>query len=454
MDSIDFPTTERRAALFNIQKPLELSTDDFEANWWPLADSFWVRTQKYSLVNGDKGLVYACRLSMPFKSSTRAEGVPLAKRRITSKRIPIDCPASIRVLHTTDKRTKVESYKDAPHHCHPLDDIDLIKLPKATQHIVALEAKKPYKPPSIVTAVKEIAQEQGIGEVMSHVTRTQVANIQRTLRHSENAYLAGASQLETDISDAICFLESKGYRYSRFSAERSQSSESALKGAQQSHGLFFARSSQLTALVKHGWLTLIDATHGTNKHDWRLFTLYVRDSNGCWNVGGHFLVSHEDIPAVTKGLKTIRHFAPQWEPRYILSDDSAVEVGGVHAAFPGINFGEQNCDPLRCTVHTMRSWMRKIYITSVRNKMIQAMNKTTQIGCDMMIQQALAACSVAEVTAVIKRYSQNSKEWALWARQHSPLLLQVTTTNPLESYHSELKRLSSKTHGLFGKTTC
>ncbi|PKK56629.1 hypothetical protein RhiirC2_858535 [Rhizophagus irregularis] len=41
-------------------------------------------------------------------------------------------------------------------------------------------------------------------------------------------------------------------------------------------------------------------------------------------------------------------------------------------------------------------------------------------------------------------------EWALWARQHSPLLLQVTSTNPLESYHSEIKRLTSSKHGLIG----
>src|SRR5207245_1188156 len=51
----------------------------------------------------------------------------------------------------------------------------------------------------------------------------------------------------------------------------------------------------------------------------------------------------------------------------------------------------------------------------------------------------------------IKRnYMKNTQQWALWARQHSPLLLQVTTTNPLESYHSELKRLTSSLHGLIG----
>lgn len=47
--------------------------------------------------------------------------------------------------------------------------------------------------------------------------------------------------------------------------------------------------------------------------------------------------------------------------------------------------------------------------------------------------------NVQDVVKTVKRYSKNIEEWAVWARQHSPLLLQVTTTNPLESYHSGSK---------------
>ena len=80
------------------------------------------------------------------------------------------------------------------------------------------------------------------------------------------------------------------------------------------------------------------------------------------------------------------------------------------------------------------------------------MHKTTKIGCENMIKEALeAAKGVKESTDTINRYSEKSREWALWSRQHSPLLLQVTTTNPLESYHGELKRLSAKTHSIFGR---
>jgi hypothetical protein len=35
--------------------------------------------------------------------------------------------------------------------------------------------------------------------------------------------------------------------------------------------------------------------------------------------------------------------------------------------------------------------------------------------------------------------------WAAYARQHSPLLMQITTTNPVEAWHNSLKRGPSTT---------
>jgi len=69
----------------------------------------------------------------------------------------------------------------------------------------------------------------------------------------------------------------------------------------------FAHSEQLKKLERHGWLTLIDSTYKTNRYDWRLFTLYVRDTYGCWNVGAHFFVSSEDADTVAEALTIIRN---------------------------------------------------------------------------------------------------------------------------------------------------
>ena len=150
-------------------------------------------------------------------------------------------------------------------------------------------------------------------------------------------------------------------------------------------------------------------------------------------------------------LKLVRKFERRWSPRYILADQSSVEANAISAAFPGLPAGEQQCDVLLCTVHTMRTWLSKIYHPKTREKMILAMHKRIQIGCEEIIQQAINRCPVPAVQQYIARnYQTNTQRWALWARQHSPLLLQVTTTNPLESYHSELKQRTSPSFGLIG----
>jgi len=83
-----------------------------------------------------------------------------------------------------------------------------------------------------------------------------------------------------------------------------------------------------------------------------------------------------------------------------------------------------------------------------------AMHKRTKIGCEKLIQDAINDCTIPTIRNYIQRnYAKNTEQWALWARQHSPLLLQVTSTNPLESYHNELKRSTSPSHGLIGMSS-
>ena len=98
------------------------------------------------------------------------------------------------------------------------------------------------------------------------------------------------------------------------------------------------------------------------------------------------------------------------------------------------------CSVVLCTVHVMRTWMSKIYGDDARSKMVLAMHRRTRAGCEENIHQAIhLAPTQAVKNYIMKNYANNTEKWALYARQHSPLLLQVTTTNAVESYHSELK---------------
>ncbi|CAB4374747.1 unnamed protein product [Rhizophagus irregularis] len=153
------------------------------------------------------------------------------------------------------------------------------------------------------------------------------------------------------------------------------------KSIKSTKGIVFAHPTQLEKLRSHEWLTLIDSTHKTNKYNWRLFTLYVRDTYGCWNVGAHFFVSNKDCDTVSE----------------------AIEAKAIKKAFPRISAGEQKCEVILCVIHVTRTWMTKIYEKQTRDVMNAAMHKKTKIGSEKLVQDAINDCPVPTIQNYIKR---------------------------------------------------
>jgi len=316
--------------------------------------------------------------------------------------------------------------------------------------LVKQEAIKSYPPVAIVDAVKDLASDKlSLGNSVQELKWKEVANIKYQLRGPMEIHLVGSDKLNSDVLAAVSYLKEQEYY-----VEHYYTSQQPTKGASRrsTQGFVFARPQQLEKLQLHGWLTQMDSTHKTNKHDWRLFTLYIRDGYGCWDVGAHFFVSNEDSETIAQPLRIVRNQCLRWTPRYFLLDQSSTEANSIRQVFPGLHGGEQECEVLLCTVHVMRTWISKVYDKKTRETMVLAMHKRTRIGCEQLLQDAVNTCPVSTISKYIERnYKKNTHQWALWARQHSPLLLQVTSTNALESFHSELKRTSSHSHGLIGK---
>ena len=53
---------------------------------------------------------------------------------------------------------------------------------------------------------------------------------------------------------------------------------------------------------------------------------------------------------------------------------------------------------------------------------------------------SLVHCSYLSIGSLQKEWLDSRAQWAMWARQHSQILLQVTTTNPCKACHQKLKR--------------
>ncbi|RIB14288.1 hypothetical protein C2G38_2195574 [Gigaspora rosea] len=359
----DLTPNQRRDLLFNIKQPLELSTEEFDTEY------------------------------------TRKDDIPSDKRRKTKVR-------------PSEAKVRIERFENLPDHTHTLDNIEKIKRSQVVRNLVEQESLKDYRPPAILNAVKEYAKEKlNLDESMKELKHKEVTNIKYKVRGSLDAHLIGNPKRSLDIQESISFLEQQKYKVERYSIPHNSSM-----------GLVFINQNQIKNLEKYGWLTLIDSTHKTNRYDYRLFTLYVRNGYGCQDVGAHFFVSKEDGITVAEALKKIRRFVLNWKSRYILQDQSSIEENSIRIVFPGLKM-----------------------------KMTQVMYKRSKIGCEALIQQAINECPVPAIKRYISRnYTKNSHQWALWARTHSPLLLQVISTNSLESYYSELKRTTSQTYGLIG----
>ena len=126
-----------------------------------------------------------------------------------------------------------------------------------------------------------------------------------------------------------------------------------------------------------------------------------------------------------------------WKPRYVLTDDSSIEQLAVQKAFPGLIAGEQNIQHLLCTVHSNRTLLRKLGSSAARpayNLLRQAMFCFTGIKCRELCEEAIRVAPGDSFREYIrKHWLTTAPKWALFAWQHSPLLLQITTTNPCVS---------------------
>ncbi|CAB4484293.1 unnamed protein product [Rhizophagus irregularis] len=202
---------------------------------------------------------------------------------------------------------QVERHKNSPNYTHSLSEIDRLKRPKAIRSLVEIEAAKNYSAPTITSAVKEYATlELGLDEPARELKRKEVANIKYKVRGPAETYLIGNPNLKLDISDSISYLTEQGYHIEKYCISQR---------------------------------SIRDSTHKTNRYDWRLFTLYVRITYGCWNVDAHFFVSSEDADTVTEALIIIRNKYCHWSPRYILSDHSNIEAKSIKKTFPGMAAG-------------------------------------------------------------------------------------------------------------------
>lgn len=132
----------------------------------------------------------------------------------------------------------------------------------------------------------------------------------------------------------------------------------------------------------------------------------------------------------------------------MLTDDSAAEQRAVKMAFPGLVAGEGEVSHLLCMWHseqTLKRTMSRPDCKKAQRHLRAALRyRKTTIGCEESIQAAIDAAPEDKRKYVINEWSKTREKWAYTYRTHSPLLLQVPTTSPVEGYHSAIKNKEGK----------
>jgi hypothetical protein len=289
------------------------------------------------------------------------------------------------------------------------------------------------------------------------MTRQDVANAGRKWKalNPDPRFKNGRAPWEEQVKEAEQWLKlsAEGSRVSVLSAV-------VQRDGSASECLLWAHPERIELLCWRGHLALMDATHGTNKLGWYLYTVMVRDENGTHRPVAHFLTRRQDGDIVAAALKELRGWTggPEgWQCRWFLTDDSAAEQKAVREAFPSTPGGGEETGHLLCRFHMGQQLTRRFRKShpALAHLLAILRYRRTRAGAEASMAAALDAIECLGHPSKKEedlRYLQNfliptMDQWGHYVRTESALLLQATTTNPIESWHAVLK------HKQINKTT-
>ncbi|KAF8428713.1 hypothetical protein EV426DRAFT_711386 [Tirmania nivea] len=331
----------------------------------------------------------------------------LCKRRHSSIRTQDLCHVRIKVTRPVDGTTVTIERLDEHTHNHDIEESFRIKKPSILINSIKAEAVKNYSASQIFHALRGAGTHEGSERLQvvggASLTRHDIANLKRGTKTEDKRNLPYGTNFEDDVKQACGLLTEKKWLYEELQVIDSKK--------ECRWGLVFADPKRLLILQRRGWFTQFDATHKLNRWSHNMFSFLIRNEHNIWIPAVHLVVERENGDIIAEGLRTIKKWCNnKWQPVYRL--------------------------------------------------LKQAMYCFTQIKNQELCMQAIATASSMNDQETAKyiqtHWLQTASKWAMYARQHSPLLLQVTTTNACEAWHRKLKSgagLSKgqvASHGIYG----
>ena len=388
-----------RTDVFELDAVLDFPSAGDWSEKWKFIDNCWRKKSSTTL-----GTIFECRLNgLRQKCDSKSNGNIRRKGRYL--RNPC-CPAMM-IVSARNSGVCVQKHGDWSSHSHTLDLMDQIRSCLFIREYIKNEAQRGYDLEAISNAFHKKFDSEGIGAI--HVTRRRIRQ-----------YMGLSAKVSEEKIDGA--LTANGFRF--FS-----------KTVASMRLLLFANETQLHHLVKFGSnLLLMDACNLSSRY---LVTLMVRDNLRSWVPAAQFWISHEHADLYEIALKTLCEWTNHnWNPSAFLIDGSSIEACATRRCFLRAKI-------LRCTRHSTETIRTKLsHIEDIRYNMDRAIFAQSRAECNFYIQESLKLCPYAD----LKRYIQStwsietSHIWSMYSRLEVPILREVTTINPLESFHSLIRR--------------
>lgn len=285
-------------------------------------------------------------------------------------------------------------------HNHSLEYLDTIKANLKVKTTVAAEVAKGYRPSDInrnIKGVKWAANKKALENVGGvHLDLKKIHNAGATWkRQNPDMRIAGARiKWEDQLEECLVMLQvlpaEAAVTYEIITVQRK--TDGCI-----SHGIIFGKLSRLQTLMRRGHLTLMDATHNTNRLHWKLFTVMIRHEYGNWIPGAHMLSEYEDGDIIATFLLHLRRWCGGdggWQPRYFLTDDLAAEQRAVGLAFED-STGDNSVENFLYRTHSERKLTRNLaglQYKKAKSHLYAALYlRHTEAGCEESILAAIAA---------------------------------------------------------------
>lgn len=457
-------TRNLRISLFEPpDRPIVMTTEEFQWKFRAI-DDWW----RLSAGERNGRIYYKCRLGMRWEESlkkrqteeTRAIAIPRSKidkqaaaaKLLSFKNINrsvcvgIQCDAKIVVVHNDDGTYTVSKGRNSTQHTHPIDDPRNRAIPSlGANKVFDLVNERRYIGAATVArslgkALQEDTTPKKNKELkIEHIGTKKVANIQQKLDILPDKNLSKICETD-DLDMCSKFLREINYWVMQYGA--------IVDGKAQSM-ICFASNDALEIMSENHFLVMMDSTHCTNKRNWKLSTIYSQSPQGVWIPGCQAFVSNETIHLLSKMIFLLRtemqrRYNVYFEPRYWIIDQSNTERSAIKEAFT-----IENWRILYCAVHLFRTIMRK---TSSHKLTFQLMMRSicakTKVECLQLYSEAIRVAPPTIKTYLLKHWKTTEEDdfqsWALCFRQATPALLQNNFTNALESYHSMIKKESTR----------